>query len=734
MQGITEKLPFMEPTSLPRGGMVLLTSVGPVQFGAPPETIKDTMGSPDGVPNVFVLTQQFLNYERGISFAEAEFPIYFNFFFKQRRVRIVCTAGQARRVTGIMQESLFGPATFDITPELPGPPGECDWMPDLHAELAYFRRSPAHPDRQMVLSDLVEFVLLDAVTRSVDLGGGVTVRVEADGSFAVEDAQSGKQTTVPGDLTLAPHRADEGDRSGLFHPPTFGVTVLGAGHGFDPKGRTTGFILWLNGRGLLVDPPVDTTQWLLDHDVPARNVDGILLTHVHADHDGGALQMALQADRLRLYTTPTVFGSFLRKAEVITGLASDRFHRIIEFIPVPLRQPVCISGARFVFNYSLHSIPTVRFEVWLGGKSLVYSADTLNDPEAIRRMRDEGALSPGRAADLLDFPWDHDLIIHEAGVPPLHTSIDVLGGLSDDIKARLHVVHTTAGAIPDGSGLHLAPLGLDGTIRLDAAAHPHTEAIRWLIALRNVWHFGDMPVDKALQFLEMATLQRRAAGQRIIRTGDPGEHFFIILSGLCAVYQGEVTCKVMGMYEFFGESSLVLDTPRTADVSALTDVELIVLGKQDFLRFAREMGISGRMAQLFKSRDERTWQLLDSHPVLSTMDTAQRTQFQSIMHREEHAAGDVLTWQYNPVAQAFLVAEGELGVEVDGREALRCGPGEFVASVGAIGDGSHQPMSLRSKGPMLVYRLDPDGFRDFLHRYPGIFLRLLHHRDVFETR
>lgn len=33
-----------------------------------------------------------------------------------------------------------------------------------------------------------------------------------------------------------------------FEPPAFGVTILGCSHGFDPKGSTTGFILWINKR------------------------------------------------------------------------------------------------------------------------------------------------------------------------------------------------------------------------------------------------------------------------------------------------------------------------------------------------------------------------------------------------------------------------------------------------------------------------------------------------------
>lgn len=33
-----------------------------------------------------------------------------------------------------------------------------------------------------------------------------------------------------------------------FNPPEFGVTVLGCSHGFDPKGSTSGYVFWVNGR------------------------------------------------------------------------------------------------------------------------------------------------------------------------------------------------------------------------------------------------------------------------------------------------------------------------------------------------------------------------------------------------------------------------------------------------------------------------------------------------------
>lgn len=47
-----------------------------------------------------------------------------------------------------------------------------------------------------------------------------------------------------------------------FSPPDFGITILGASHGFDPKGSTSGFIVWVYGKGIMVDPPPFASSYL----------------------------------------------------------------------------------------------------------------------------------------------------------------------------------------------------------------------------------------------------------------------------------------------------------------------------------------------------------------------------------------------------------------------------------------------------------------------------------------
>src|SRR5262249_42725950 len=158
--------------------------------------------------------------------------------------------------------------------------------------------------------------------------------------------------------------------------PQFGLTVLGSSHGFDPAGKTTGFLLWLNRRGILVDPPCESTHTLRANGVSPSTVDAVILTHCHADHDAGVFQKLLEGARVNLYTTPTILGSFMRKYVALTGEPEEQLRRLFVFRPITIGAPLHIHGGEFRFFYTLHSIPTIGFECYFGGKSFVYSADT----------------------------------------------------------------------------------------------------------------------------------------------------------------------------------------------------------------------------------------------------------------------------------------------------------------------------------------------------------------------
>lgn len=80
-------------------------------------------------------------------------------------------------------------------------------------------------------------------------------------------------------------------------------------------------------------------------------------------------------------------------------------------------------------------------------------------------------MSAERAEYLQRLPLQHtDLLLHEAGVPPLHTPLEVLQALPQRVKDHLYVVHTQQ--LPEGCELRVAPTGTAGTIRLDEKKLP----------------------------------------------------------------------------------------------------------------------------------------------------------------------------------------------------------------------------------------------------------------------
>jgi len=82
-------------------------------------------------------------------------------------------------------------------------------------------------------------------------------------------------------------------------------------------------------------------------------------------------------------------------------------------------------------------------------------------------------------------------------------------------------------------------------------------------------------------------------GQEIVRQGDPGEDFFIIVEGTASVYQrrseSEEPVKVakLGPSDYFGEIALLLDRPRAATVVANGVLRCV---KMDRDRFERVLG------------------------------------------------------------------------------------------------------------------------------------------------
>jgi CRP-like cAMP-binding protein/phosphoribosyl 1,2-cyclic phosphodiesterase len=707
--------------SLPRGGLIVRTSAGPVQFGLPPETIKDSMALGFPVPMLYVLPEELFDRRRGLNVAECEFPAYYNFFVLKRRIRLlVDSADVERRIRAVFQESLLGPTAQpgegEFAREFPE-----DRRPDLLREGTFFRRGEG--DRSIDVDTLIDFLTFDENGVAV-IGEGVRIERLPDGFFAVRDGDQ-EIARAPRKIRLPerPRPASE-PPSPEFTPPAFGVTVLGSSHGFDPAGKTTGLLLWLNRRGILVDPPVDASPQLRAQGVAPKLIDGIILTHCHADHDSGTFQKILEEGKITLYTTPTILGSFLRKYAALSGLTEELLLRTFNFHPVQIGAPVFVHGAEIWFSYALHSIPSVRFEVYFGGKSLVFSADTLYDPERIEKMRDAGVLSPGRAADLLGFPFHHTVVLHEAGVPPLHTPVAALAALPDEVKERLYLVHIAQKDLPADLGLKVAGVGLKKTLRINVAPPVRGEAVDVLNAFAAVDLFRSFPLSRAAEILSVAEWIHLPAGELCVEKGAPGERFFIIVSGEVSVIKDGHEFKGYQAGDFFGETAILLRQPRDADVVAKTPVTLLALDRYHFLYLLRGTDLPARLRHLSEMRAERSWEVIEENAALRTMTGAQKTQLQTMFSSRAIEVGEVL-WSAGELARiAFLIDEGEVALE--GRGALDpFGAGAFLGEFDAIRRRGLLSTTARVIKPGRVFAVEGPELSRFLDDNPGLLLSSL---------
>ena len=189
-------------------------------------------------------------------------------------------------------------------------------------------------------------------------------------------------------------------------------------------------------------------------------------------------------------------GSFIRKYAAICKMEVSELQTLFEYRPVTIGHPLEISGAKFVFFYSFHAIPCVGWECEYQGKKVYFSGDTFFDPEKLKALMEKGVLTRKRYEHLAEKDWNKfDVILHEAGVPPLHTSTAVLQKFPSEIKERMWLYHIATKDMPTEGDLKKAIPGFDNTIVIIPASEGD-EFDRNLELISNIPMFREMPLRR----------------------------------------------------------------------------------------------------------------------------------------------------------------------------------------------------------------------------------------------
>jgi hypothetical protein len=170
----------------------------------------------------------------------------------------------------------------------------------------------------------------------------------------------------------------------------------------------------------------------------------------------------------------------------------------------------------------------------------------------------------------------------------------------------------------------------------------------------------------------------------LIGQGEPGDRFYIIISGVAAVVKDGVIVKTYHDGDFFGETALMTGAPRSADVRAKTELSVLAVDKYDFLSFLRGTDLAEALVRLARNRDLPSWDLMSENPVLRVLGAKQRTRLQAVLEHCELRAGQLLWRPGAPAETAWLLDDAVVELVEDGHAPVTLSRAAFLGDIEAI--------------------------------------------------
>lgn len=162
----------------------------------------------------------------------------------------------------------------------------------------------------------------------------------------------------------------------------------------------------------------------------------------------------------------------------------------------------------------------------------------------------------------------------------LHTLALAIGAI---VASTLITAVGSRGALALAGTLPLVALllGFGRLLQADRGAEA-PDPLR-LTLLRRIPMFAPLPplaLEAVARSLEQVDV---AAGTTVMRQGDAGDRFYVLVAGRLSIRKDEVEVAVCEPGGYVGEIALLRDVPRTATVVALEDAVLLALDRTPFL-------------------------------------------------------------------------------------------------------------------------------------------------------
>jgi CRP/FNR family transcriptional regulator, cyclic AMP receptor protein len=109
-----------------------------------------------------------------------------------------------------------------------------------------------------------------------------------------------------------------------------------------------------------------------------------------------------------------------------------------------------------------------------------------------------------------------------------------------------------------------------------------------VLFLKSVELFSQIPGEDLAQIALITTEEAREKNEDVVVEGEVGDALYIVLEGRVQVHRKEKAIAELGPRECFGEMALLDASPRSATVTALENLSLLKISREDFQEIMSE--------------------------------------------------------------------------------------------------------------------------------------------------
>ncbi|RKN86713.1 MBL fold metallo-hydrolase [Paenibacillus ginsengarvi] len=215
------------------------------------------------------------------------------------------------------------------------------------------------------------------------------------------------------------------------------IRMIGTGSAFAKKYFNNNALVTSGDYTLLIDFGITGPLSMYQMNMPLDRIDGVVVTHLHADHIGGLEELMLRL-RFDYKKKPTLFieehlvqplwDYSLRGGLEFGAGGTQKLDDFFHIIPLTARKPQEVApGLRLEIWPTRHFPDMPSYAIILNDK-LFYSGDTVFDPNLIGSALERGC----------------DYILHECqleGQGLFHATLAELLTLPEDVQRKVRLMH-----------------------------------------------------------------------------------------------------------------------------------------------------------------------------------------------------------------------------------------------------------------------------------------------------